>query len=164
MTVSVNRLDGVGKQYWTSVLPEARSGYARSPVFHRDLEAGTPYIYRIFPYHNGVYGEPVEPSVTTEPAVAPDTRLSLRVDAEGPTKLKLTWNEPRTTGGADVTGYYIEVSNDVDDNSTRTGNVWISVNDLDGHYSGSRWAAREMAFRPRGRPMMQTPRSTSTRA
>ena len=120
----------VDQQHWTSVLPEASSGYARSPVFHRDLEAGTPYIYRIFPYHDGVYGAPVETSATTEPAVAPDTRLSLRVDAEGPTKLKLTWNAPRITGGADVTGYYIEVSNDVDDNSTREGNVWISVNDL----------------------------------
>ena len=120
----------VGKQYWTSLLPEGRSGYARSPDFHRDLTGGTPYIYRIFPYKDGVYGQPVETNATTEPAVAPDTRLSLRVDAEGPTKLKLTWNAPRITGGADVTGYYIEVSNDTDDNNTREGNVWISVNDL----------------------------------
>ena len=29
---------------------------------------------------------------------------------EGPTKLKLTWNEPRTTGGSPITGYFIQVS------------------------------------------------------
>ena len=118
---------------WESVLPESRSGYARSPVSHRGLKAGTEYVYRIFPYKDGVYGPPEVATATTAPAVAPDTRLNLRVVAEGPTKLKLTWNAPRTTGGSAVTGYFIQVGNDVDDNRTFTvaaARPWVSVNDV----------------------------------
>ena len=116
---------------WTSVLPESRSGYARSPITHKRLEPGTGYGYRIFPYKDDVYGVPVVIEGETEPAVAPDTRLNLRVDAYGPTKLKLTWNEPRTNGGSDVTGYYVQVANDVDDNRTlelASTNPWVNVN------------------------------------
>ena len=121
------------RQYYASLLPESRSGYARSPITHRDLEAGTEYIYRIFPYQDEVFGAPVEVTATTEPAVAPDTRLNLRVVAEGPTKLKLTWDEPRADGGSDVTGYLIQVANDVDDNRTLDAddtNPWVSIHDF----------------------------------
>ena len=118
------------KEHYRSVLPEERTGYGRSPLKHEPLEAGTEYVYRIFPYKDDVYGPPVEVTGMTAPAVAPDTRLTLRVSAEGPTKLKLTWNEPRTTGGSPVTGYYIQVSNDVDDNRTREGTIWFSIDDL----------------------------------
>jgi fibronectin type 3 domain-containing protein len=122
------------RQYYRSLLPEARSGYARSPVNHRELEPGTQYVYRIFPYKDGVYGVPVEVTGTTEPAVAPDTRLNLRVLAEGPTKLKLMWDEPSDNGGSKVTGYLIQVADDVDNNRTLTTvdatEPWVNIHDI----------------------------------
>ena len=121
------------QQYYASLLPESRSGYARSPIKHRGLKPGTQYIYRIFPYKDGVYGAPEEVTGTTEPAVASDTRLNLRVAAEGPTKLKLTWDEPRADGGSDVTGYLIQVSNDVDDNRGLRNDAsadWFGIGEL----------------------------------
>ena len=120
------------QQHWGAMLPERRSGYGRSPMTHRGIDAGTEYIYRIFPYKDGVYGVPVVVNAATDPAVAPDTRLNLRVAAEGSTKLKLTWDEPRSDGGADVTGYLIQVANDVDDNrirSTANNPQWVSIHD-----------------------------------
>ena len=128
------------RQHYASLLPESRSGYARSPITHRGLTAGTEYIYRIFPYKDEVFGPPVEVTGTTEPAVAADTRLNLRVVAEGPVKLKLTWDEPRVDGGSDVTGYLIQVANDVDDNRTLDAdavNPWVSIHDItDSTFSG----------------------------
>ena len=115
-------------------MPEGRSGYTRTPITHPGLKAGTQYTYRIFPYKDGVFGQPVTATAMTEPAVAPDTRLNLRVSAVGPTKLKLTWNavSARNNGGSPVSGYYIEVSNDIDNNLTpRSDPAWISVSDLD---------------------------------
>ena len=113
---------------WLGVLPEGRSGYARSPITHRGLEPNTLYTYRIFPYKDGVYGIPAVANANTAPAVAPDTRLGLRVSADGPTKLMLEWDEPRSDGGSDVTGYYIQVADDDDNDLIFEGTAWISVN------------------------------------
>ena len=122
-------VEGADYVYWESVLPEARSGYARSPIRHGGLKSATEYRYRIFPYKDGVYGLPEQVMATTAPAVAPDTRLNLDVSADGPTKLKLEWDAPRSDGGSDVTGYYIQVSDDMDTDLIFEGTAagWISV-------------------------------------
>ncbi len=102
-----------GNAPWTDVTP-AHTGTGRT-YRHTRLSAGTTRHYRVFA-RNSV-GESTSASAvataTTEAAPtlsAPAAPTRLRAEAEGPETISLSWNAPTNTGGADITGYQIEVS------------------------------------------------------
>ncbi len=102
-----------GNAPWTDVTP-AHTGTGRT-YRHTGLSAGTTRHYRVFA-RNSV-GESTSASAvataTTEAAPtlsAPAAPTRLRAEAEGPETISLSWNAPTNTGGADITGYRIEVS------------------------------------------------------
>ncbi len=49
-------------------------------------------------------------TITIATATAPDAPTGLTATASGPTIINLSWTAPSNTGGADITGYRIEVS------------------------------------------------------
>ncbi len=102
-----------GNAPWTDVTP-AHTGTGRT-YRHTGLSAGTTRHYRVFA-RNSV-GESTSASAvataTTEAAPtlsAPAAPTELRATAVGPETISLSWNAPTNTGGADITGYQIEVS------------------------------------------------------
>ncbi len=52
------------------------------------------------------------PNLTRAGAAVPGPPRNLTATAEGPTSIRLAWNEPEEDGGSDITGYRIEVSSD----------------------------------------------------
>ena len=60
-------------------------------------------------------------TITIATATAPDAPTGLTATASGPTIISLRWTAPTNTGGADITGYQIEVS------PTGTVNTWTNL-------------------------------------
>ena len=85
---------------------------------HHGVEPGDRYDYRVFPWHNSVYGLPVTIPASSLAADRPDPVLNLRVTADGPDTLQLDWDMPAKDGGSDIMGYVVQVSRDVDNNMT----------------------------------------------
>ena len=52
------------------------------------------------------------PVANNLPPIAPDAPTNLRAKGVSTTQIGLSWSAPEYTGGADITGYKIEVSND----------------------------------------------------
>ena len=79
---------------------------------HTGLEPGTTRHYRVSAISAAGTGEPSdEASATTDPTV-PDAPTGLAAAADGQTRIDLSWTAPVYDGGAQVTGYRIEVSAD----------------------------------------------------
>ena len=73
---------------------------------------------------------------TTDPPVAPEapTGLTARV-VSGEARVDLSWTAPANTGGAPITGYKIEASND--------GNTsWTEVDTTAGEVDPGNWTGR----------------------
>lgn len=85
---------------------------------HHGVKPGDRYDYRVFPWHNSVYGLPVTIPASSLAADRPDPVLNLRVAADGTDTLKLDWDMPSHDGGSDILGYLVQVSGDVDNNMT----------------------------------------------
>ena len=66
--------------------------------------------YRVFPIHKGQYGAPlmILPG-RTKAAEAPGPVMSVKAEADGPTKINVTWSAPVENGGQDITDYRIEI-------------------------------------------------------
>ena len=81
---------------------------------HHDVEPGDRYDYRVFPWHNSVYGLPVTIPASSLAAERPDPVLNLRVTPDGRDTLELDWDMPAKDGGSDIVAYAVQVSADVD--------------------------------------------------
>ena len=79
---------------------------------HRGLEPASTWHYRVSAVNRAGAGEPSEMAVATTDPVRPDPPAGLRAEADGPYRIRLDWTAPSYTGGAPVTGYRVEVSED----------------------------------------------------
>ncbi len=85
--------------------------YKSTSYKHTGLSAGAARYYQVRA-RNSVGLGPFSKTVnaTTETLSAPAAPTGLKAEAEGPETISLSWNAPTNTGGADITGYQIEVS------------------------------------------------------
>ncbi len=85
--------------------------YKSTSYKHTGLSAGAARYYQVRA-RNSVGLGPFSKTVnaTTEALSAPAAPTRLDATAEGPETISLSWNAPTNTGGADITGYQIEVS------------------------------------------------------
>ena len=88
---------------------------------HSGVEPGKKYTYRVFPWHNSAYGLPKTIEASSEAADEPGPVRNLTVTAVGEDALKLDWDAPSHNGGHKVMGYVVQVSTDVDNNTTNEG-------------------------------------------
>ena len=80
---------------------------------HTGLDAGSTRHYRV----SAINSEGTGPAsnvdnATTESVTTPGAPTGLTATADGQTEIDLAWNAPSDDGGADITGYKIEVSTD----------------------------------------------------
>ena len=91
---------------------------------HTGFAGKTAYYYRVSAINSVGTGSPSDTASATSPAVAPGPPRNLSVTTEG-TRFDLSWEAPASDGGADVTGYRIEISTDEEpwnaDEDTPTG-------------------------------------------
>ncbi|MCY3613952.1 MAG: fibronectin type III domain-containing protein, partial [Bacteroidetes bacterium] len=83
---------------------------------HEDVAAGTSYMYRVSAVNDAGAGHPSAPSASVSlDAVAPGmpTNLTATAAMDAPS-IELEWMAPMSNGGADITGYKIEVSEDAE--------------------------------------------------
>ena len=107
-------------------------GTATSYTDSDDIMPGKKYTYRVFPVvllrGPDAYGLPAQIDASSEQADVPAKVTGLRVDADGQTKLKLTWNAVSNTGGHDPKGYLVQVARDVDnDGDLADDATWTSL-------------------------------------
>ena len=94
-----------------------------------EVSAGKTYGYRVTtwigPSENealqGQFSNAAFLTITIATATAPAAPTGLTATASGPTIINLRWTAPTNTGGADITGYQIEVS------PTGTVNTWSNL-------------------------------------
>ena len=93
-------------------------GTATSYTDSYQVTPGKKYTYRVFPVviltGLDAYGLPAQIDASSEQADVPAKVTGLRVDADGQTKLKLTWNAVSNTSGHELKGYLVQVASDVD--------------------------------------------------
>ena len=98
---------------------EANTRSTSTSYSHTGLSAGSTRHYRASAINSEGTGEASGVATATTDsapsASAPGAPTSLSATADGQTNIDLSWNAPSDDGGADITGYLIEVS---EDNST----------------------------------------------
>ena len=103
---------------WTVVVENTRS--AATGYHHRGLMPASTWHYRVSAINQAGAGEASEIASGTTDPVAPDPPTDLRAEADGISQINLSWAEPAYDGGARVTGYRVEVSDDA-------GSSWITL-------------------------------------
>ena len=98
-----------GDGAWTVV---AETGSAVTSWVHRDLDPASTWYYRVSAVNRAGAGLPSGMATATTDPVRPDPPTGLRAEARGPYRIDLYWAAPQYTGGAPVTGYRVEVSED----------------------------------------------------
>ena len=98
---------------------------------HTGIEPSTTLHYRVSAINSAGTGPPSEVrSATTEASSNPDAPTGLNASANGRTQIDLRWTAPTDNGGAEITGYKIEVSTDGGANFTDvvadTGNAELT--------------------------------------
>ncbi len=98
-----------GTSSWTNLA--ANTGGTGATYTHNGLTAGTTRHYRVSAINSAGTGNPSSvANATTDAATAPGVPTSLSATADGRTAIDLSWTAPADNGGADITGYKIEVS------------------------------------------------------
>ena len=91
------------------------------------LTEGMTRYYRVSAINRIGTGAPSdEVSATTQAISAPDAPTNLTATASGQTRIDLSWRAPSNNGGADITGYRIQVS------PSGTGNSWTLLQNITG--------------------------------
>ena len=103
---------------WTVV--RENTGSTATTYQHGGLEPASTWHYRVSAINKAGAGEASEIASGTTDPVAPDPPTDLRAEADGTSQINLSWVEPVYNGGANVTGYRVEVS----DNA---GSSWITL-------------------------------------
>ena len=104
------RIEGSrGDAVWRVV---AETESALASYVHRGLEPASTWYYRVSAVNRAGPGLPSEMATATTDPVRPDPPTGLRAEARGSSRIDLSWAAPAYTGGAPVTGYRVEVSQD----------------------------------------------------
>ncbi|MDE2796519.1 MAG: fibronectin type III domain-containing protein [Gemmatimonadota bacterium] len=102
------RIEGSrGDAVWTVV---AETETVLTSYVHRGLEPASTWYYRVSAVNRAGAGLPSEMAVATTDPVRPDPPTGLRAEAQGAYRIDLSWAPPAYTGGAPITGYQVEVS------------------------------------------------------
>ena len=113
---------------WTELVDDTRS--TSTSHRHEGLRPASTRSYRVSAINAAGVGDPSEVATATTDPVVPDAPTALTVEADGTSRLLLSWTAPEYDGGAEVTGYRIEVSANAGENwrelvantnTTRTG-------------------------------------------
>ena len=94
------------------------TGIARTAYSHVGLNPATTRHYRVSAINVKGAGAPSNTAEATTDATVPNAPTRLRAMAEGTAQIDLAWTAPGFNGGADITGYRIEVSEDAGSNWT----------------------------------------------
>ena len=103
-------VSGDGGTTWTDLVPNSRSTDTRWP--HRGLKPGSTRNYRVSAINSVGVGDPSDVAIAATDATAPAAPTNLVATAAEPTRIDLAWAAPAYDGGAPITGYRIEVSED----------------------------------------------------
>ena len=90
----------------------ANTGSTTTEYSHGNLDPATRQYYRVLAINAEGTGPPSNVAGTTTDATVPDAPTNLGATATSTTRIDLTWNAPAYDGGAAVTGYEIEASDD----------------------------------------------------
>ena len=99
---------------WTELVDDTRS--ESTSYLHEGLMPASTRSYRVSAINAAGVGDPSESATATTDPVVPDAPTALAVEADGTSRLLLSWTAPEYDGGADITGYRIEVSANAGDN------------------------------------------------
>lgn len=110
-----------GRRTW-SPLHELRGATATS-YSHTGLPPRVTRHYRIRAVNRFGSGFPSNVAWATTAADRPGAPTGLRAVAQGPSRIRLDWTAPRYTGGAPLTGYRVEVS----ENAGRSWSVLVAI-------------------------------------
>ena len=99
-----------GEQNWTDLVPNTRS--RNTTWAHRGLEPASTRHYRVSAINSVGVGDPSDVASATTDATVPAAPTNLVATAVEPTRIELAWTAPAHDGGAPITGYRIEVSED----------------------------------------------------
>ena len=92
---------------------EADTGSSSTRYSHTGLAAGSTRHYRVSAINPEGTGRASDTdSAVTDAATKPGKPTGLTATADGQTEIDLSWTAPSDDGGADITGYRIEVSTD----------------------------------------------------
>ena len=90
-----------------------RNTNSPSPTFsHLNLEPATTRHYRVSAINTAGTGPASNVRHATTEAARPGVPRSLSAEADGTSEIDLAWRAPTDDGGARVTGYFVEVSDD----------------------------------------------------
>ena len=92
---------------------EGNTGSTATTFQHTNLRPATTRHYRVSAINEAGTGPPSNVVHATTEAIPPGVPRSLTAEAEGTSQIDLSWQAPLNDGGAAVTGYRIEVSEDV---------------------------------------------------
>ena len=90
----------------------ANTGSTTTEYSHGNLDPATRRYYRVLAINAEGTGPPSNVAGATTDATVPDAPTNLGAMATSTTRIDLTWNAPAYDGGAAVTGYEIEASDD----------------------------------------------------
>ena len=92
---------------------EANTSSTSTSYAHTGLAAGSTRHYRVSAINSAGTGPASgADSATTATATKPGRPTGLTATADGQTEIDLSWTAPSDNGGADITGYRIEISED----------------------------------------------------
>ena len=95
------------------------SAHATTMYEHTERDAGTNYCYRVAAINSNGTG-PYSGQACATTAGSPDAPENLRAEADGKTRITLTWDAPTDTGGATIIGYRIDYFTD-------NGGEWMAL-------------------------------------
>lgn len=104
--IEVSRNGGVSWQL------AATTAATSTQYTHTGLEPSTPYHYRVAAVNRAGVGPFSAPAGATTAAGLPGAPRNLSANAVGSSRIDLRWTRPADDGGARITGYRIEVSQD----------------------------------------------------
>ena len=98
------------RRTWNTI---RRNTNSTSPIFSDlNLEPATTRRYRVSAINRAGPGPPSNVAQATTEAARPGVPRSLSAEADGTSEIDLAWRAPTDDGGAQVTGYFVEVSDD----------------------------------------------------
>ena len=98
------------RRTWNTIRPNTKS---KSPTFFDlNLEPATTRRYRVSAINRAGTGPASNVAQATTEAARPGVPRSLSAEADGTSEIDLAWLAPTDDGGAQVTGYFVEVSDD----------------------------------------------------
>ena len=99
-----------GGRTWRII--RSNTGTTATRYSHRGLQPASTRHYRVYGINAAGLGAASNVARATTEATVPAVPRDLTADAAGTSQIDLAWEEPATDGGANITGYKIEVSDD----------------------------------------------------